>query len=60
MIVSLFSVVFYQWLIKWRIIPLSVARIGQHLWQAVWFLGIINWIYKKNTWAWVNALGFCK
>jgi hypothetical protein len=54
MILSLFLVVIYQWLINWKIVPLSLARSGQHLWQAIWFLAIINWIYKKSSWAWVK------
>lgn len=54
MIVSLFTVVLLQWLINWRIVPLQIARLVQHTWQAFWFLGIIGWVYRQD-WAWVRC-----
>ncbi|KAJ3372374.1 hypothetical protein HDU91_003614 [Kappamyces sp. JEL0680] len=57
MILSLFTVVFYQWLINWKIIPLAAARTGQHIWQAAWFLGIISWAFAQN-WAWTQSATF--
>lgn len=52
MILSLFTVVAYQWVLSLHLIPLFAARVIQHIWQVTWFFGIIVWAMAQD-WAWV-------
>ena len=56
MIVSLFTIVLFQWFINRGLVPLTIARPLQHVWQAAWFWTFISWAYQKPNWAWVCRL----
>ena len=58
-IASLFYVLVYQWLITWKIVPLSIATILQHIFQCIWFCGIIGWVMvNPENWGWSSTATF--
>jgi sterol O-acyltransferase len=58
-IFSLFYVLIYQWLITWKIVPLRIATVLQHLFQCIWFCGIIGWaIVNPENWGWSSTATF--
>jgi sterol O-acyltransferase len=57
MICSLFYALVFQKLITWRLIPIKIARIVQHMIQGTWFLGICAWIMVVEL-QWTQAMTF--
>jgi sterol O-acyltransferase len=58
-VLSLFYVVIYQWLITWKIVPLRIATVLQHVFQCTWFCGIIGWvIINPENWGWSSTATF--
>ncbi|KAJ3331424.1 hypothetical protein HDU76_003217 [Blyttiomyces sp. JEL0837] len=51
LVLSCFTIVVFQKLIKWGVIPLEAATPLQHIWQGTWFATIVFWTFYRN-WRW--------
>ncbi|KAI9364407.1 MBOAT, membrane-bound O-acyltransferase family-domain-containing protein [Zopfochytrium polystomum] len=54
LILSCAMPVLFQKLILYRVIPLDVAYIVQHVWQGVWFGTIVFWTFYRD-WPWTQT-----